>query len=40
MFILSKRFPVQVKGPLDVILLEGWMLGFSPIDETEAAQVR
>lgn len=25
----------QVDGPLDVVVLEGWMLGFAPVDERE-----
>jgi D-glycerate 3-kinase len=28
----ESRWPA-VEGPLDVILLEGWMLGFAPVDE-------
>lgn len=24
----------EVTGPLDVVVLEGWMLGFAPVDET------
>ena len=29
----------HVQGPIDIILFEGWMLGFSPIEETEVAKV-
>jgi D-glycerate 3-kinase len=29
----------RVRAPLDVILLEGWMLGFEPIDDARAAKI-
>lgn len=29
----------QVQGPIDVILFEGWMLGFSPVPEEDASKV-
>jgi D-glycerate 3-kinase len=29
----------QVKGPVDVVLFEGWMLGFAPIQADAAAAV-
>ena len=29
----------QVQGPIDIILFEGWMLGFSPVGEADAAKV-
>lgn len=28
-----------IKGPLDVVLFEGWMLGFTPISEEAASKV-
>jgi D-glycerate 3-kinase len=24
----------QMQGPLDLVIVEGWMLGFSPVDPT------
>lgn len=33
-----KTWPV-VQDPVDVILFEGWMLGFSPLSDEEAAAV-
>lgn len=29
-----------VKAPVDVVLFEGWMLGFSPVSEEAAREVR
>lgn len=29
----------RVQGPIDVILFEGWMLGFSPVAEADVSQV-
>ena len=29
----------HVQGPIDIILFEGWMLGFSPVEEAEVAKV-
>ena len=29
----------HVQGPIDIILFEGWMLGFSPVGEADAAKV-
>lgn len=29
-----------VQGPVDVVLFEGWMLGFAPLSEEEAQKVR
>ena len=29
----------EIQGHLDVVLFEGWMLGFAPIKEEEAAKV-
>ncbi len=28
-----------VQGPIDIILFEGWMLGFSPVGEADVAKV-
>jgi D-glycerate 3-kinase len=33
----KENWPV-VTGPLDIILFEGWMLGFSPIGAQAAAK--
>lgn len=30
----------RVQGPIDVILFEGWMLGFSPVAEEQVAKVQ
>jgi D-glycerate 3-kinase len=30
----------RVQGPLDIILFEGWMLGFRPLPATDAEMVR
>lgn len=29
----------SVSGPVDIVLFEGWMLGFAPVEESEAASV-
>lgn len=29
----------MVKGPVDVVLFEGWMLGFSPLSDVDAEKV-
>ena len=29
----------RVQGPIDIILFEGWMLGFSPVAEADVSQV-
>jgi D-glycerate 3-kinase len=29
----------SVSGPVDIVLFEGWMLGFAPVEESQAASV-
>ena len=29
----------HVQGPIDIILFEGWMLGFPPVSEADVAKV-
>ena len=33
------QWPI-IKAPVDVVLFEGWMLGFSPVSENAAIEVR
>ena len=30
----------RVQGPLDIVLFEGWMLGFRPVPDAQAQQVQ
>lgn len=35
----KSEWPV-IKAPLDIILFEGWMLGFTPVSDEAASQVK